>query len=159
MAVFEASDIIEAAVRIEENGANFYRFAVQVAGSEETKALFLHLAGEEVKHQKTFTDILAGMERNPPPEGYDGEYAAYLHSYVDNNLVFKAKDLTDELAGIRDEVSALDFAIRRELDSIAYYREIREFLPADGRAGIDRIIAEEKAHFKRLSQVKERCLL
>lgn len=155
MAVFEASDIVEAAVRIEENGANFYRFAVQLAGSEETKALFLHLADEEEKHQQTFAEILAGMERNAPPEGYDGEYAAYLHNYVDNNLVFKAEDMAGALAGIRDEASALDFAIRRELDSIAYYREIREFLPADRRAAIDRIIAEEKAHFKRLSQMKE----
>ena len=157
MAVFEASDIVEAAVRIEENGANFYRYAVQLAGSEETKALFRHLAAEEEKHQKTFTEILAGMERNVPPEGYDGEYAAYLHNYADNNLVFKAEDLAGALAGIRDEAAALDFAIRRELDSIAYYREIREFLPADRRGEIDRIIVEEKAHFKRLSQMKERC--
>ncbi|MBU2055610.1 MAG: ferritin family protein [Proteobacteria bacterium] len=158
MVVFEASDIVEAAVRIEENGANFYRYAVQLSGKEEIKALFRHLAAEEGKHQQTFTEILAGMERNVPPEGYDGEYAAYLHNYVDNNLIFKAEDIAGELSGIRDEASALDFAIRRELDSIAYYREMRELLPADRREAIERIIAEEKAHFKRLSQMKERCL-
>ena len=37
MSVFEASDIVEFAIRIEENGANFYRFAVQIAKDESTK--------------------------------------------------------------------------------------------------------------------------
>ncbi len=156
MAVFDANDIVEVAVRIEENGANFYRYAVQLTAKEEIKALFQLLAAQEVKHQETFAKILAGMDRNAPPEGYDGEYAAYLHSYVDNRLVFKTEALAGELAKIRDEASAVDFAIRRELDSILYYREIREFLPADRREGIDRIITEEKAHFKRLSEMRKR---
>jgi len=156
MAVFEAGDIVEAAIRIEENGANFYRFAMQIAGREETKALFRQLADEEVKHQKTFSELLAGMDRTLPPEGYDGEYAAYLHGYVDNGLVFKADLLATELAAIKDEASAIEFAIRRELDSLLYYREIRELLPADRREAIERIILEERKHFVKLSEMKKR---
>ena len=156
MAVFEAGDIVEAAIRIEENGANFYSFAMQIAGREETKALFRQLADEEVKHQKTFSELLAGMDRTLPPEGYDGEYAAYLHGYVDNRLVFKADLLATELAAIKDEASAIEFAIRRELDSLLYYREIRELLPADRREAIERIILEERKHFVKLSEMKKR---
>ncbi|HBB16192.1 MAG: hypothetical protein A3J94_03480 [Syntrophus sp. RIFOXYC2_FULL_54_9] len=155
MAVFEAGDIVEAAIRIEENGANFYRYAMQIAGKEETKSLFRQLADEEVKHQKTFSEILAGMDQSTPPEGYDGEYAAYLHNYVDNRLVFKTDVLAGELGAIKDEESAIDFAIRRELDSLLYYREIRELLPADRREAIDRIILEEKKHFMKLSEMKK----
>ncbi len=158
MAVFEASDIVEVAVRIEENGANFYRYAVQLAGKEELKALFQRLADEEVKHQRIFAEILAGMDRNLPPEGYDGEYAAYLHNYVDNRLVFTTEAFAAELAKLRDEVSALDFAIQRELDAIHYYREIRELLPTDQREAIERIITEEKGHFTRLSAIKKKLL-
>jgi len=156
MAVVEASDIVEVAIRIEENGAHFYRCAVQVAGSEETKALFGQLAEEEVEHRKIFAELLAGMDASAPVEGYDGEYAAYLHDYVDNRLVFKKEALADELTRIRDEASALDFAIRRELDALHYYREIRELLPADRREAIDRIVLEEKRHFKKLSERKRR---
>jgi rubrerythrin len=152
MAVFEAGDIVEVAIRIEENGANFYRFAMQIAGREETKALFRQLA----EHQKTFSELLAGMDRSIPPEGYDGEYAAYLHNYVDNRLVFRADELAGELGAVKDEASAVDFAIRRELDSLLYYREIRELLPADRREAIDRIILEERKHFMKLSEVKKR---
>ncbi len=156
MAIFDASDIMEVAIRIEENGANFYRYAVQITGKEEVKALFQRLAEEEVKHQRTFTEILAGMDPSIPPEGYDGEYAAYLHSYVDNTLVFKTETLAGELTKIRNEASAFDFAIRRELDSIHYYREILEMLPAGGREAIERVIAEEKKHFMMLSEMKKR---
>ena len=156
MAVFEASDIVEVAIRIEENGANFYRYAVQIAGKEEVKTLFRRLADEEMKHQQTFTEILAGMDPSIPPEGYDGEYAAYLHSYVDNRLVFTAEKFAAELAKLRDEASALDFAIQRELDSIHYYREMRELLPPDPQGTIERIIDEEKEHFVRLSAMKKR---
>jgi rubrerythrin len=156
MAVFEASDIVEVAVRIEENGATFYRYAVQLAGNEEVKALFQRLADEEVKHRRIFAEILAGMDRNLPPEGYDGEYAAYLHDYVDNRLIFTAEAFAGELAKLRNAASALDFAIQRELDSIHYYREMRELLPADRREAIERIIAEEKEHFVRLSALRKR---
>ena len=156
MAFFDASDIVEAAVRIEENGANFYRYAVQLATGEEIKALFELLAVQEVKHQETFAKILAGMDRIPPLAGYDGEYAAYLHGYVDNRLVFTAKAFAAEMANLRDEASALDFAIQRELDSIHYYREMRELLPADRRDAIEQIIEEEKEHFVRLSNLKKR---
>lgn len=155
MAVFDVGDIVEAAVRIEENGENFYRYAVQLAAKEEVKTLFQMLADQEAKHRETFAKILAGMDRTLPPEGYDGEYAAYLHNYVDNRLVFTAEAFAAELAKLRDEASALDFAIQREMDSIHYYREMRELLPADRRGAIERIIDEEKEHFMRLSTMKK----
>ncbi len=156
MAVFDAGDIVEVAIRIEENGANFYRYAVQLAGKEELKALFQRLADEEVKHRQVFVGMLAGMARNLPPEGYDGEYAAYLHDYVDNRLVFKAEAFAAELTKLRDEASALDFAVQRELDSVHYYREMRELLPPEECRAIERIIAEEKEHFVRLSALRKR---
>ena len=39
MGVFAASDIVEVAIRIEENGINFYKFAEQIAKKEEAKKL------------------------------------------------------------------------------------------------------------------------
>lgn len=155
MAVLDASDIVEVAVRIEENGAVFYRHAVQLATTEEIKSLFWQLAAQEVEHQKRFAILLAGMDPNTPPEGYDGEYAAYLSNYVDNRLIFTDEMFAAELAKLQDEAAALDFAIQRELDSIHYYREMREMLPADQRGAIEQIIDEEKDHFMRLSTMKK----
>ena len=154
--VFEASDIFEIAMRIEENGGNFYRYAVQVAKEEEAKEMFNWLAGEEDKHKILFKDMLSTIKTQAPPESYPGEYGAYLHDYADNNLIFKKEVMDAEMARITDTLSAIDFAIRRELDSILYYHEIKGFIARDQHESIDKIINEERKHFKTLSEMKKK---
>lgn len=156
MSAFSASDIVEFAVRIEENGANFYRYAVQITKDEEAKGIFSHLAEEELKHKRTFEKIFANIEKETLPETYAGEYAAYLHNYVDNNIIFNKEKIDKEVAGVKDTIGALDFAIRRELDSIAYYNEIKMIVPAAQHGAVDLIIAEERKHFMTLTNLKSR---
>jgi rubrerythrin len=154
--LFDATDIVQFAVRIEENGANFYRFAVQLTKDDDVKKIFERLAEEEVKHGKTFSQIFAAMEKSPPPpEMFDGEYGAYLRSYVDNAIIFKKEALDKELALVKDTVGALDFAIRRELDSITYYHEIKALLGAGNLDAVDKIIAEERKHYCILTDLKK----
>jgi len=52
MEVFAASDIVEVAIRIEENGVQFYKFAEQIAKQEDARKLFARLAEEEKAHKK-----------------------------------------------------------------------------------------------------------
>jgi rubrerythrin len=156
MSVFAASDIVEVAIRIEENGINFYKFAEQIAKQEEAKKLFAQLAQAEVEHKKTFEKIFANMEKNNPPESYEGEYGAYLRSYVDNNLIFTKEVMDKQLAKVKDTSAALDFAIQRELDSILYYHEIKKLVPATQHEAIEKIIEEERKHFLSLTAMKKR---
>lgn len=156
MNVFTANDILEFAIRIEENGANFYRFAVQIARDEDAKNLFDQLANMELQHKKTFERIFAAMDKTAAPESYTGEYAAYLHNYVDNAIIFKKEALDQELTRVKDSVSALDFAIQRELDSILYYHEIKGLIPAHEYAAVDKIIEEERRHVAMLSAMKKK---
>ncbi len=156
MRVFEASDIVEIAIRIEENGTNFYKFAEQIAKQEEAKKLFADLAKAEVAHKKTFEGIFAKMEKYSPPESFAGEYSSYLRDYVDSNIIFTKEVLDKELTKVKDTLSAIDFAIRRELDSILYYHEIKRFVPTTQHAAIDQIIDEERKHFSCLSEAKKR---
>jgi rubrerythrin len=156
MQVFEASDIVEIAIRIEENGINFYKFAEQIAKQEEAKKLFADLALAEISHKKTFEGIFAKMEKYSPPESFAGEYNSYLHDYVDNNIIFTKEAMDKELANVKDTLAAIDFAIRRELDSILYYHEIKRFVPTTQHGTLDQIIDEERKHFSRLSEVKKK---
>ena len=121
------------------------------------KKIFERLAEEEVKHGKTFSKIFAAMEKTPPPpELFEGEYGAYLRSYVDNAIIFKKEALDQELALVKNTVGALDFAIRRELDSITYYHEIKALLGSGNADAVDRIIAEERKHYCILTDLKEK---
>lgn len=151
---FEASDILEIAMRIEENGSAFYRFAVQLARDDEAKKMFEHLAAEEDNHKATFKGMLSKVETRVPPETYPGEYGAYLRNYADGSLIFTKEAMEAELASIKDTLSAINFAIRRELDSILYYHEIKGFISKDQHEAIDAIINEERKHFKMLSKMR-----
>ncbi|MFA5323103.1 MAG: ferritin family protein, partial [Smithella sp.] len=140
MSVFAASDIVEVAIRIEENGVNFYKYAEQIAKQENAKKLFAQLAEAEVNHKRIFEKLFAGMEKSNMTESYEGEFAAYLRSYVDNNLIFTKEIMDKQLAQVTDTHSALDFAIQRELDSILYYHEIKQLVPAAQHEAVEKII-------------------
>ena len=57
MLEFNADEIFEMAVRIEENGAAFYRKAGELQADAETKKFLQGLAAMEDQHKKTFTEI------------------------------------------------------------------------------------------------------
>jgi len=156
MQVFAASDIMEVAIRIEENGITFYKFAEQIAKQEEAKKLFAYLADAEAAHKRTFEKFFAAIEKYTPPEQYAGEYSAYLRNYVDNNLIFTKDVMDKQLAGVKDTVSAFDFAMQRELDSILYYHEIKNLVPAAQHEAIEKIIDEERKHYALLCDMKKR---
>jgi rubrerythrin len=156
MQIFAASDIVEVAMRIEENGVNFYKFAEQIAKQEDAKNLFAHLAEAEAGHKRTFEKFFADMEKYNPPEQYAGEYSAYLRNYVDNNLIFTKEIMDKQLAGVKDTIAAFEFAMQRELDSILYYHEIRNLVPAAQHEAIEKIIAEERKHYTALVEMKKR---
>jgi rubrerythrin len=155
MSVFAASDIVEVAIRIEENGVNFYKFAEQIAKKEDEKKLFAQLAQAEIAHKKTFEKLFAGMEKSNLTESYEGEFGAYLRSYVDIILIFTKEFMVRLLSIIKDTAGAVDFAIKRELDSILYYHEIKKLVPAAQHDAIEKIIEEERKHFLSLTAMKK----
>jgi len=155
MGVFAASDIVEVAIRIEENGVNFYKFAEQIANKEAEKKLFAELAQAEVAHKKTFEKLFASVEKSNLTESYEGEYGAYLRSYVDNNLIFTKEIMDKQLSKIKNTAAALDFAIQRELDSILCYHEIKKLVPAAQHDTLEKIIEEERKHFLSLTAMKK----
>jgi rubrerythrin len=156
MSTFAASDILEFAIRIEENGADFYRHAAQIAEDEGSRKLFEQLSLEEMCHKQTFEQLLAAIGQAVLPEDVDGQYTAYMRSYVDNAVIFKKEALDQELKKVKDSDSAFDFAIQREMDSILYYHEIKGLVPAHEHATIDKVIEEERRHVTILSAQKEK---
>ncbi|MBA7641032.1 hypothetical protein ES703_48704 [subsurface metagenome] len=61
---FNADEVLEMAIRIERNGAAFYRKAAGLQSDEKNRDFFESLAAMEDKHQETFTaaDALTGNE-------------------------------------------------------------------------------------------------
>ena len=137
--LFDVSEILRFAIRIEENGERFYRHAVKKTEDNNMKQIFSHLADVEIKHKKTFEDLLSRIEEYEPLESYPGEYLGYLRSYVDK-IIFTDEVLDREISKIKGTSSALDFGIQRELDSILYYHEMKSFVPRSQHNQVDEII-------------------
>lgn len=151
--LFDASEIYQFAVRIEENGERLYRKVAKRTTNLQVRDLFLFLADEDVKHRKQFAELLSKLEKQEPRESYPGEYAAYMTAYT-NEIIFPAT-VTKELPPAEDSIAALDFGIRRELDSIMYYLEMKNFVPEHQEQLIQRIIDEERGHFLKFSELKK----
>jgi rubrerythrin len=147
----QASDVIQFALRIEEDGEIFYRKAALMTGDKTTENFFNHLADEEVGHRKIFQNMLSEIVEYRPPESFQGEYLAYLRDYIDNKAVFTKYVKDQQLSDVHDILSAVSFAMQRELDSILYYQETKQFLSEKHHEIINRIIEEERRHFAKLA--------
>lgn len=157
MSIFlQVGDIFRFAMRVEEDGQLFYRRASLMAEDDKTQRLFERLADEEVRHKMVFEEMLSKIEEVRHPESYSGEYMAYLRDYIDNKVVFTKESKEEGFKDVHDIRSALDFAIRRELDSILYYQEVKQFIPKKSHGQIDKIIEEERSHFSVLSDLKKK---
>ncbi|MCX5816376.1 MAG: ferritin family protein [Proteobacteria bacterium] len=156
MSIFlQASDVFQFAIRIEEDGELFYHRAAMMAEDKEIQKLFDRLADEEVRHKRIFQDMLVKIEEYRPTESYSGEYMAYLRDYIDNKVIFTKESKEKGFKGVFDAQSAIDFAIQRELDSILYYQEAKQFVAPKQHGQIDKIIEEEQKHFAVLSELKK----
>jgi rubrerythrin len=154
MKVLKVEDILEFAVKIEENGEEFYRHAVEIADDGKIKELFEWLANEEIKHQKTFGEMLKNVEVNQAWESFPGEYQNYVNEFV-ANMIFS----DEQMAEIKDEVnnalSAVKFAMNREKDAILYYQEMKRFVKEANHSTIEKVIDEERKHYAMLSAIKK----
>ena len=57
MTIFNANEVFEIAVKIEENGERFYRTLAENVEDETLKNLFKQLGEAEVKHKEFFQNL------------------------------------------------------------------------------------------------------
>ena len=154
MVIFNAHEVFDIAVRIEQNGEDAYRQLALKFDDAKIRQLFTFLADEEVKHRDYFSTLARDAIKfeQDVPESFAGEYLEYFKSYVDGK-VFTQDTLNAALNQIRTPDEALLFAIQRELDSILYYQEVKSLVSEKQKKFIDQIIDEERQHFLRLQQL------
>lgn len=154
MAEYNADEIFQFAVRIEENGEKFYRDMSLIIKNDDIKKLFLYLADEEAKHRETFQNMVEQIEKYEPAVAFPMEYFSYLRSYADKTI-FNEEIMEKAIKKISSPREAVEFAVEREWASILYYQEIKNAVPEDQQNLIDKIISEERDHFLKLSKIKE----
>lgn len=155
--VFTAREVMQFAVKNEQDGEAFYRKIAKHTAVPAVRTLFLMLAKEESQHARIFKTMLSEVDERETIATDSGEYVDYMTAYYMADILFSANRL-EELPPSPDPVAALDFGIQRELDSITCYMQAQELVP-DGQAKlIAQIIEEERGHFLKFSELKREYL-
>jgi len=151
--LFSGNEIVDIAVKIEENGRKFYLAAAGRAEDDNLAAVLRKLADDEVEHRSTFEALYKSDEDYSLLPGYNEEADAYIKAMASSQVFAPGKSVADIAKGARDVFEVLMLAMGAEKDSILYYTEMTRWVQPKDKDVISTVAAEEKAHLKTLMQL------
>lgn len=155
---FNADEIYQIGIRIEQNGKAFYEAVAQGSADPQMRAFFQDLARWESEHVQLFERLRQGLPEAARKGGtFDPgqELLRYLEAIADSHVFLKNKDVGELASRCRSPLEALAAAMAFEKDSVVFYTTMRKVTPQEfGREEIDRLIDEELGHISLLHQRK-----
>lgn len=157
---FNADEMFNVAIRIEENGARFYRRAAELQEDPANREVLEKLAAMEDRHRHTFETMkqdVSKAEKKTTVFDPEGELEQYLAAMADTHGGEGSPAMADELTGDETIGEILDTALDLEKESILFYVGLKDLVPPDlGREKLDRIIAQERQHVIQLTALRKR---
>jgi len=154
--VFSGDELLNIAISIERRGMTFYDIMAKSTDNELARAIFEALVNMEREHINIFQDMMDAIDSSHTSESPSPEYSGYVQALIDD-AVFTDDMITSEMATQADsDIKALELAISAEKDSILFYYEMKDLMPKQTLAVIERVILEEKSHLQQLTEVKKR---
>lgn len=143
---YSGQEIIDIAVRIEENGNEFYTAAANmIAENNDIRGLFLDLAEKEVMHISVFQRLAEKFDEDSFDFGAQ-DASDYIGHLADSHI-FGRPDSGKEVAKtIKTPKEGLETAFKFENDSVAFYTELLKFTRSSSKKLVQQIIDEEKEH-------------
>lgn len=150
---FDASQIAELAMKVEESGALYYHDLSQKVTDEKLKAFFLELENQERGHERSFAQI-----RDEEKQKNDvGDYMVDLYSTMLNAVEEMKKaafNLESTSGNIENLGQVIDLAINAEIQSIQLYTAMQEKFVSKFSKTLQAIIDQENYHLQSLKEVK-----
>jgi rubrerythrin len=154
---FNVDEMLEVAIRIEENGAAFYRKAAQLQSDGKKREFLEKLAIMEDGHKATFTEMrntLTDTEKGGTVFDPQNELSLYLSAMADTHGGEGSPTAADSLTGTETMEDLLTTAIGLEKESVLFYLGLKDMVPQKyGRERIDDIIREERGHIAQLTSL------
>jgi rubrerythrin len=150
MPTFNADEVFEMAIRMERNGAAFYRRAADLHARTPSRDTLLGLAAMEDEHERLFTD----MRRNRPKQPVDAtafdpdaEGPRYLDALAGGSGTEGSETARANLTGRESLADILAIAIGLEKNAILFYLGLKDLVANEAdRHDVQTIINEEKGH-------------
>jgi rubrerythrin len=145
--MFQLEEIIDIAVRLEENAAAVYRQAMDRVEGQGFKTVLQWMIEEEKQHARWFNDLRqqATTGANPIARAMNREMLAQMIG--EQSFSLKQVDFT----ALTDINALIDVLVEFEKDTILFYEMLSGFIPApEVLSQLQTIIAEEKRHITQL---------
>jgi rubrerythrin len=143
---YSGQEIVEIAVRIEENGNEFYTAAAgMIPESNDIKGLFYDLAEKEILHISIFQKLAEKFDA----ESFDfssQDASDYINHLAESHIFGKPDSGKALAATLKNPKEGLEAAFKFENDSVAFYTELLKYTRSDSKRLVEQIIEEEKEH-------------
>jgi len=149
---------MEMAVQTEKGGKLFYETVAAETKDDSLKGLFSYLADEENKHILVFENIAKTIKvaSDETPTNWE-EVALYLKAVIDSRY-FLGPDKALSLARDAKSTSqAVKLALAFEKETLVFYLEATDMVPALNRPAIENLVREERSHVRKLTGFLQSC--
>ncbi|MFC2162186.1 ferritin family protein [Candidatus Altiarchaeota archaeon] len=133
--------LLRNAIELEERGYAFYKECLNLTDDENGKAMFDHLANEEIEHAKWITKYL------DRPELDKGSCINAPDMKEVEEKVFSKEVAGRSADDTADALEALNIGIKAEENSITLYKSLMEQACTDEGTGLfQKLVSEEEKH-------------
>ncbi|MEJ2100550.1 MAG: ferritin family protein [Desulfobacterales bacterium] len=148
--MFSIQEILDLAIRLENNGESVYRHAVDEVSEPELVSLLQWMADEELEHAKWFSELKQKFKTHST-EPFMAEMSREVFADFLGEKSFSHQDVDfSKIDRVGDLVAVF---IEFEKDTILFYETLKPFIEdKDTLNNLEKIIAEENKHIAQLHQ-------
>ncbi len=152
---YAPEEIMEMAIKIEEMGCLYYETYVKKCKDKKLADIFQFLADQEKQHRELFKKIYEDFKGGDIFGEYDQEdVSSYFKALIESRLFIRPDSVVTLIEQSKNEDEVINHAITFEKETILYFHELGNLLKGKNKEIVERLIAEEKMHVKRLLQLK-----
>lgn len=148
LAESSVDDALELAVLVEQGGYDFYERLLANEADRRVKKELEFLRDQEADHKAFFLEQLRAQGRTPR-----GAAAPGLQETLEREFLGPLRKLYSS-SDVNGNFKTLGFGMTLEQKSIDLYVEMRAVVNEAQRAGLDRVIAEEEGHRRKLQLMR-----
>jgi rubrerythrin len=145
--MFTLNDLLDIAIKMEENGRAVYLKALKQSDNGEIQSLVQWMADEENRHKSWFKNQKEGLSET------NRDLSVMLPGVIKEMMGENSLSLDElNLSEISTPVQMLETFIMFENDTILFYEFLEAFVESESvKAGLQKIIAEETTHVNKIS--------
>ena len=145
------------AVKIESDGAEFYRKVLKQANNPEACRELEKLAEMEIEHKQVFSDLRSQYSKSnieSITQDNDHEIGKDLKTFQDNRIFNFSARFSKTITGNEALVDIINIAITIEKDSIVFYSGLKNLIKNKSfNKVLNKVIREEISHLSILANL------